>query len=1118
MPLSIQYVTSLDAVVDEAVGFLSQPTDLFTSYKIVIPTIGARSWLADKLARRLGSTATGLGDGIVAGVDFSYPGSLSLLVGSYEYENDPWSVQRLTFAVLDVITKSRDYEWLIQQAGGPLLAARRIADRFDHYHFRRPGMILGWEDGKPALAPMAEEMNGADNEFIIPLSRSDRWQFDLWRLIRTAIDQPSPPVRDRNAEGPVPSAVLIAGLEALSLQQTEVLKKLSSLKGENGECCDVRALLVHPSPSLQAQWEQMAPALTPGYLPKKQEIDSAQDGDPLVTSWLRGTQETQMLLASQGFLPKHMVQHESAVSKQSGSLLRSIQQTITAGSIGADTLCKADDSLLVHRCHDLSRQAEVIHDALLHSFKHLDNLAPHEILIVSPRISDLAPHLEAVFSRKLTEGNCTIELPLVIADRGIREVSDGAELLIALLKLIGSRCSVDDMLAVATHRLVQSHYGLDDNAIEVWQRCIERTRIRWGIDGPRRRRDGLDQPGLAAHTWWQGLERMLLGILLPDGTPEAALGGVVPLTGVDTADIESIAPLLSIVRVIDALDSLVNNDQSVGVWCDHFEQTLIQLIGDEAEELETVIYELDQLRRVATETKVPYHDIKTILITTLTAAVGHQPLRTGAITATSMIPLRAVPFRVICVAGFDEDVAETAASDHDNLVERQQLLGDSDPRVNLRRGFLDCVLSAQDQLIITCTGMSVSTNATLPLVTPLAEFIDFIGRHGVPLWDWNGEQFSNVEVFHPRHACSQRNFRVNEIRPDIIWSHDQKALHVATALGEPPHPIMAEPISAAPRTLIELSSLSAFMCDPLWPFVRETLAINPWRNDDVEIPATLPLMLSTYEQRELRDNYIQGYITSEKSEEFEESWTQAVRADGDVPIWGFGEAVIEEITGFAQAVVKQTDEDGLPLIKRQAERVRVEANGVQISGTLEFCQDDPMSLILLHPSAKNATQFRRSKYLALAQLLVAMVAGLPAKRAYVYSQHEKWSPGAVDDKGKPRKAVMVREVTLEDRINRQDSQHLIEKLCSLYQQAAVSAYSSFGKTAADFLTDPKKSRKSFSSFITYASYENSLEVVVHGRSPVFDDVYSDVKKQKAFFNQYLALTRFKPRTNIYSPE
>ena len=33
----------------------------------------------------------------MAGVDFSYPGSLSLLIGSYEHENDPWSVERLTF-------------------------------------------------------------------------------------------------------------------------------------------------------------------------------------------------------------------------------------------------------------------------------------------------------------------------------------------------------------------------------------------------------------------------------------------------------------------------------------------------------------------------------------------------------------------------------------------------------------------------------------------------------------------------------------------------------------------------------------------------------------------------------------------------------------------------------------------------------------------------------------------------------------------------------------------------------------------------------------------------------------------------------------------------------------
>ena len=183
---------------------LSQRTFLHPT-KIVIPTIGARSWLADK--RRLGSTDSKLGDGIVAGVDFSYPGSLSQLVGSYEYENDPWSVQRLTFSVLDVIVQSPQYEWLIQQAGGPLLAARRIADRFDQYHFRRPGMILAWEDGT-VLAPTVgkiEEIKEAGKEVFVSLARSDRWQFDLWNLVRTAINQPSPPARDQNAQGPVPS-------------------------------------------------------------------------------------------------------------------------------------------------------------------------------------------------------------------------------------------------------------------------------------------------------------------------------------------------------------------------------------------------------------------------------------------------------------------------------------------------------------------------------------------------------------------------------------------------------------------------------------------------------------------------------------------------------------------------------------------------------------------------------------------------------------------------------------------------------------------------------------------------------------------------------------------------
>jgi exodeoxyribonuclease V gamma subunit len=90
-----------------------------------------------------------------------------------------------------------------------------------------------------------------------------------------------------------------------------------------------------------------------------------------------------------------------------------------------------------------------------------------------------------------------------------------------------------------------------------------------------------------------------------------------------------------------------------------------------------------------------------------------------------MIPLRGVPFRVVCVVGFDEASLSSSEGEGDDLVERQRLIGDQDTRLDIRRSLLDSALAAQDRLIITCTGQSIKNNQRLPLATPLAEFIDF---------------------------------------------------------------------------------------------------------------------------------------------------------------------------------------------------------------------------------------------------------------------------------------------------------------------------------------------------------------------------------------------------------
>jgi exodeoxyribonuclease V gamma subunit len=1158
MPLSISYVRSLDEVIDAAAIFLSREGDLFVPQRIVVPTAGAKAWLVAELAKRLGAkkaNGSSGGDGIVANVVFSYPGTISALISAdTRPPDDPWEVERLAFTILEVLAKEdagkQALRQIVQRAGGPLLAARRIADRFDHYHFRRSGMILEWETGKPNLSP---EANAAGSRVERPLSQRDRWQFDLWREVRQVIAEPSPPARERTAEGPAPEAVLVAGLQGLSLHQIALLERLAEMPTTAGQGCDVEVLLVHPSSRLRQVWVEQSPPVSKDLAPARGEPQLTNTDDPLVEAWLRGTRESQWLLASQGLSVSHRDSAPSPTTTAKTTLLAQMQKTVASGEqpqadAGHQNFSNADQSVRIHRCHDLSRQAEVLHEAILHAFRELPDLAPHEVVILSPQIAKLAPHLEAVFNREVTGAeqagqNAQLQLPLLVADRGIREVSPGAELLAAIIELAGSRCSVDAMLTVATHPLVLTHYGCDEGTIDSWQQCIERTKIRWGFDAARRRRGGLDCDNLPAHTWRLGLERMLLGAVMPDGDPEPVLGDVVPLRSVATADIQSLAPLITIVGVLDELDSESAESRPVGEWCDLLERTLGRLAGETSDDLATPLRELDSLRQAAAtargsapaDVSVPWHDLKTMLAARLAAPVGQQPLRTGVITATSLIPLRGVPFRVVCLAGYDDDAVAPQERDSEDLAERQQLLGDPDRGLEVRRQLLDCLLAAEDRLIITCTGMSVKNNEVLPLATPLAEFTDFAARHGVPPLQQNGKTFSGIEVIHPRHACSRKNFIAGAdgvLGTEEPFSHDAAALATAHSLGQPAAPAVVAIVDEAQDTdqqheVIQLDWLAEFMNDPLWPYVRKTLGINTWRDDDLSIPATLPLALATLEKRNLQDDYLERLTETGNQQAFSVSWQQAVRANGEVPVLGYGDAAIREITEFSAELLQLAIAEQVPLNQRHPKDVTLSLSGITVAGTIERCYPDAEhveAVVLVRPDAKKSgsREFLRTKMLAVVQLLAARASGCDVAEAIVLNQHEKWYPGAVKtlERGVvPQEAAQKRTIILDDWIDQAQARALLTELCHLYQRAAVTPFGTFGKTSQLLISDRADAEAKFNAFTSGKDFTRSLELVVYGSAPGFSDVFPDDATVNAFYTRFHGLTNIKSNSQYrYIPD
>jgi exodeoxyribonuclease V gamma subunit len=854
----------------------------------------------------------------------------------------------------------------------------------------------------------------------------------------------------------------------------------------------VQVLLVHPSAPLQKRWATSTP-VTPGLAPLRSETEIPDDVDPLIYAWLRGTHETQILLASQGITPIHVTLPPAS---STDNLLGRMQNTVTTTLTAVPNAFEPNDhSLLIHRCHNIGRQVEVLHDALLHAFTELPDLQPHEVIILSPDIANAAPYLQATFARKLTIDGRNVQMPLVIADRGIREVSAGAELLGNLLELIGSRCSVDGVMLVATSPLVLDQLGVGNKTVETWQRFIERTNIRWGLTAEQRSRVGLDAGLIDAHSWKLGLERMILGATLPDATPAPALGGVVPLDDVDLAEIDDIAALIRVFDVVLDLDHYTTSDRTVGQWCDALETALLNLCGENCDELETPLRQLELFRTTSNDIAVPFADVKVLVGDRLGEVAGRQPLRTGAITATSMVPLRGVPYRVVCVVGFDDGAISGFETEADDLIERQRIVGDQDSRLEVRRALLDAMLAARDRMIITCTGTSIKNNTLVPLVTPLAEFVDFAHRAGVGTNDTT--KLSNIEIVHPRHTSSPVNFRPDGVQPGIIWSHDSVARTAATNLGKATSPITTGIGTAPDMDVVELSALEQLVRDPLRLFVKQTLGITTWRDNEASTPAIFPLALTTREHRDLAEQFLHVLLNNSDLNaeiDLQSAW----KISGSLPVGVFGDAQLSELRQLSQGIVTEASAKQVPLHGGTTHDIRCTAGNFQVVGRIDGVHVETTQIVMV----STEDDFDRLKHIAALRLLVARAYGLSVDRLVVVCRHEKWSPGATNTKGAPAPVAQIRTLRFETLINQREAQARLAALCDLVRIALASPCGSFGGAATDTLADRGKGHKKFNQFRDGRSYAYSSELIVYGAQPQFDEVFTSTSPELAFRSRF----------------
>jgi exodeoxyribonuclease V gamma subunit len=898
-----------DRLADALAEILSTPpADPFTPEVIAVPTRGMERWLTQRLSAQLG-VSDGRGDGVCANVNFPFPGRLiggAIAVASgVEPDDDPWPPERSVWPLLAVIEECAGEPWLAQ-IEAHLGSERRfgrlrlIADLFDHYGVRRPAMLRAWAHG--------EDVDASGGS----LPDATKWQPELWRQLRARIGSDSPAERldtacARLSADPslleLPDRLSLFGLTRLPASYVQTLAALAAGR-------DVHLFLLHPSPAL---WREVAQATATSRVPERvRDATGELAVNRLLRSWGADSRELQLVLTGAG---EHADHHHalSGAGDRTDTLLKRIQDDVRAnhpppgpplpGELDLRLeLAPEDRSISVHACHGPARQVEVLREAVMHLLAEDPTLEPRDVIVMCPDIETFAPLIQATFGTAPADQTDDFEparadLRVRLADRALRQTNPILAVVSELIELAELRLTASQMLDLASAEPVRRRFRFGDDDLARIQDWIVECGIRWGLDAAHRITYRLEQ--LPAGTWRAGLERLLLGVAMSESGRER-YERVLPLDDVESGDIELAGRFVEFVQRVGVALYSLTGPQTVSGWTEALSEAIDALTAT-AERDAWQRYELRAMLAdvvadagtAATEAELELADLRALIRHRLAGRPTRANFRTGHLTVCTLVPMRSVPHRVVCLLGLDDGAfPRRTARDGDDLLLSSPHVGDRDPRTEDRQMLLDALLAAEDRLLVFFSGADERTNASRPPAVPVGELLDAIDRTA-RTGDADGRARDQVTVRHPLQPFDPDNFTAGALIPGTRWGFDPSSLAGARALiepREPAPPFLPQRLPAAPAAQVELEQLIAFAERPVRAFLRQRLGISTYETED-EIEDGLPVEVDPLARWRVGQRVLDGMLAGIESR----VCFDAERARGSLPPGSLFDPVADEI-------------------------------------------------------------------------------------------------------------------------------------------------------------------------------------------------------------------------------
>lgn len=705
--------------------------------------------------------------------------------------------------------------------------ASRLAALFDRYLVERPDWLAAWTEGAR-----------------VGLGPDEAWQGGLWRaLVAELTDVGSVHPRER----------FLASLQAQPALRVRLPRRISLFCVEAmpdlywdvfvglAQWIDLHVFVLSPC---REYWGDIE-ALRKRLRMEIEQPDAAvlyETGHPLLASLGKARQHATVRLAD-ATAQVASVEH-AYFSMPPETLLGRLQRDILELSPGAGV--QADASLQVHACHGALREAEVLLDRLLEQFERLPDLQPSDILILTPDIETYGPIVAAV----LGHASRPHRIPCAVADRPLA-VAPLWRALRQLCVVAAGELDAESVLSLLDEPAVRRASGIGENDLSHLRDWVGEAGIRWGIDGDARARRGL--PADDAYSWRAGLQRLLLGVALPD-TSDRLWRDQLPVGGIEGERAALLGRFVDYVEALFELAAKVSLRETAPAWQHLLRATLDHFLApDETEEaqVQRLRASIDRIGEQATRAGCVDRLPLTVLLRELDAQLAEQASAqafvSGAATIAALQPGRPLAARVVCLVGMNDGAwpqPETLLGF--DLIRQYPRPGDRNRRGEERYALLEAILCAKNALIVTYTGRDPRSNVELPPAAPLAELIDTLSAMTGREREWIVE--------HPLQPFGTAYFAHRDAR---LFSFDAEHCALTAQQVAVPFVSPATRVAGAGSGDIALEDLQRYFAHPARYFLREVLGIHLEESEEL-LEIHEPFILDRLAEYHLRAAQFEG--------------------------------------------------------------------------------------------------------------------------------------------------------------------------------------------------------------------------------------------------------------------